>query len=279
MLKLLERSVRSVSERLILLAPQRRSVPFTFKNAEVDVHAHSDRLREIQRLRGDIYFSEGAVQREDLSSDGRHQTPEDEKSWHLLMLNKRRDVTACVWYLEHPRTISASGLRVRDCPAGMRRESSDVFWKAVNLELARARTDGLGYAEVGGWAVAQEGRCTSEGLLLALAAYSLGRTLGGSLGMTTATVRHSSSTILRRLGGSPLEADGEKVEPYFDPRYQCWMELLRFDSRRPSAKYVDLIELLKEKLTDVLVIGGSIEAEPEGRPSDAPTPRAHIVAA
>jgi hypothetical protein len=161
----------------------------------------------------------------------------------------------------------------------MRRESSDVFWKAINLELARARTDGMGYAEVGGWAVAEEGRCTSEGLLLALAAYSLGRMLGGSLGMTTATVRHSSSTILRRLGGSPLEADGEMVKPYFDPRYQCWMELLRFDSRRPSPKYVDLIELLKEKLTDVLVIGGAIEAGPEGEPSHDPRLPAHVVAA
>jgi hypothetical protein len=32
------------------------------------------------------------------------------------------------------------------------------------------------------------------------------------------------------------------------------MELLRFDSRRPNAKYAGLIEQLRRKLTDVLVI-------------------------
>ena len=43
----------------------------------------------------------------------------------------------------------------------MRRESSSLFWKAVKSELTRAREHGLGYAEVGGWAVAEEGRCSS----------------------------------------------------------------------------------------------------------------------
>src|SRR2546421_7313312 len=140
MQNLLERSVRSVQERLVLLAPPQRIVPSAFKNAEEDLTEHAERLREIQRLRGDIYFSDGAVRRQDLSSDGRHQTPEDEKSWHLLMMNKDREITACVWYLEHPSDISADGLRVRDCPAGMRRESSKQFWNAINLELSRAKS-------------------------------------------------------------------------------------------------------------------------------------------
>jgi hypothetical protein len=91
-------------------------------------------------------------------------------------------------------------------------------------------------------------------LLLALAAYSLGRRLGGALGITTATVRHSSSTILRRLGGSHLEAGGTIVPSYFDPKYNCEMELLRFDSRKPNAKYTGLIELLRDRLTNVSVI-------------------------
>jgi hypothetical protein len=254
--KLLERSIRCVEDRLVLLAPAHRVIPAAFINVEPDPIEHDDRLREIQRLRGDIYFSDGAVQRRDLSSDGRHQTPEDQKSWHLLMLNKERHITACVWYLEHPNTVSPHALRVRACPAGMRKESKDIFWSAVDQELIRAQADGLGYAEVGGWAVTKESRCTSEGLLLALAAYSLGRMLGGALGVTTATVRHSSSTILRRLGGSPLEADGQLVSSYFDPKYQCDMELLRFDSRRPNPKYAPLVEQLKVKLATVTVIGG-----------------------
>ena len=80
---------------------------------------------------------------------------------------------------------------------------------------------------------------------------------GGALGLTTATVRHCSSTILRRIGGRRLEVDGMVVPPYYDPRYKCEMELLRFDSRRPSAKYADMIDRLGEKLASVHVIAAS----------------------
>jgi hypothetical protein len=90
--------------------------------------------------------------------------------------------------------------------------------------------------------------------LLALAAYALGRSFGGALGLTTATVRHSSSRILRRLGGSLLEVAGALVPPYYDPRYACEMELLRFDSRRPCVKYGGLIDLLGRKLANVPVV-------------------------
>src|SRR5207253_9806647 len=93
-----------------------------------------------------------------------------------------------------------------------------------------------------------------EGLLLALAAYSMGRRFGGALGLTTATVRHSSSAILRRLGGSSLEVDGSTVPSYFDPKYDCDMEILRFDSRRPNPRYVRLIDQLGERLCHVPVI-------------------------
>jgi hypothetical protein len=128
------------------------------------------------------------------------------------------------------------------------------MWGAVESEIARARRDYLHYAEVGGWAVAKESRCTSEGLVLALAGFSLGRLCGGCLGITTATVRHYSSSILRRLGGSRLEIDGATVPPYYDSKYDCHMELLRFDSRRPDAKYNRLITSLTDKLAGVLVI-------------------------
>jgi hypothetical protein len=89
--------------------------------------------------------------------------------------------------------------------------------------------------------------------MLALAGYSLGRIRGGCLGITTATVRHCSSSILRRLGGATLEADGVTVPRYYDPRYRCDMEVLRFDSRNPNTKYLHLIELLREKLANALV--------------------------
>jgi hypothetical protein len=130
----------------------------------------------------------------------------------------------------------------------------------VEADIAQARRERIRYAEVGGWAVAPEHRRTSEGLLLALGAYSLSQIAGGALGLTTATARHCSSTILRRIGGSPLEADGSALPPYYDHQYKCEMELLRFDSRAPNPKYGGLIDRLRDKLAEVLVVTRSVRA-------------------
>jgi len=252
-LRLLERNIAAIEERLLLLAPTARAVRDCFRNVTFDHRSHGERVREMQRLRGRIYLEDGAIERRHLSTDGLHRTPEDERSWHLLMQGRDRRISACAWYLEHENTTSIQSLRVRNCPLAETEGSRDKLHAAVTSEIDRARQDGLRYAEVGGWAVSKQCRCTSEGLLLALAAYSLGRRLGGVLGITTATVRHSSSTILRRLGGSLLEVGGTVVPPYFDPKYNCEMELLRFDSRRPNAKYAGLIEQLGDRLTNVAV--------------------------
>jgi len=259
MVKFLERRIRSIDQRLIILAPRQADIPSVFTRVEGGPDRHQTRLREIQRLRGGIYLRDGALQRAQLSSAGLHQTREDEQSWHLMMVDGRHHITACVWYLPHDNATRVRHLRVHTCPAARSQSSRERVRKAVTAELARARRDRLRYAEIGGWAVATEHRRTCDGVLLALAAYSLGRVFGGALGLTTATVRHSSSTILRRLGGSPLEADGTAIPPYYDPRYNCVMELLRFDSRRPSSQYEGLIDLLRAQLPAVPVMASDFD--------------------
>jgi hypothetical protein len=260
-LKLLERNIASIDRRLVLLAPPHVVVPEYFKNVTQDSHRHRELVTQVQQLRGSVYLQDGAIRREQLSPEGLHRTPEDEKSWHLLMLNRSLEVSSCAWYLEHDETANFDQLRVRNCPLNRVEAWREKLWDSVHSELLRARQEKLRYAEVGGWAVTKESRCTSEGLILALAAYSLGRAFGGALGITTATVRHASSTILRRLGGSQLEVKGVKVPAYYDPKYRCEMELLRFDSRRPNAKYAGLIDLLKVKLSNVSVFGNSVDIE------------------
>jgi hypothetical protein len=252
MSKLLERNIETVDQRLVLLAPSGASALPLFRHVETDLDLHRSFVRDMQVLRGNIYLRDGALERRRLAPDGRHRTPEDEKSWHLLMVDKDQQVSACVWYFAHKADVTFESLRVRNNPLG-RTESRGVFRNAVESEIASARAEGLGYAEIGGWA-AKENGCSSEGLILALAGFSLSRVLGGSLGLTTATSRHKSSTILRRLGGSSLEFNGDTIAPYFDPTYRCMMELLRFDSRTPNDRYVGLIELLRERLTSVRVI-------------------------
>ena len=251
---LLQRSIGTVERRLVLLAPPDRTLPEAFENVDHSPSQHARLLADLQRLRGSIYLRDGAVEAHQLSSEGRHQTSEDERSWHLLMVDERGRVDACVWYMGHQPSIPVDRLRVRNCPLLEQPAWRNALVRAVESELAHAKQHGMSYAEVGGWAVAEKSRCTSEGLVLALAGYSLGRVLGGALGLTTATVRHCSSTILRRLGGTDLRVADRTIPSYYDTRYKCQMELLRFDSRQPSAKYSQLVELLKEKLTQVLVV-------------------------
>lgn len=272
MLKLLDRTIASLDRRLVLLAPT-DNVPAFFNNVEFDRGKHRHYVRALQKLRGRVYVNDGAVAPGQLTTDGLHETAEDEKSWHLLMVDSRRNVTGCAWYLQHASTVEVDDLRVRYSPLARMTKWRGMLWKGVESELVRARAEQLNYAEVGGWAVAEGSRCTSEGLVLALAGYSLGRICGGALGITTATVRHCSSTILRRLGGSPLDAGGVEVPSYYDPKYDCEMEILRFDSRRPSARYNDLIERLRARMADVPVFArpasSAFETEPNYRPLTA----------
>lgn len=208
----------------------------------------------MQRLRGGIYLADGALGRDELTSEGLHETKEDDRSWHLLMVDDRQRVTGCAWYLEHDNSVRVEDLRVRVSPLARNPESKEHLWKSVQAEIDRARRENLRYVEVGGWAVAKNSRCTSEGLALALAGYSLGRICGGCLGITTATVRHCSSSILRRLGGAALELAGVAVPSYYDPRYRCEMEILRFDSREPNPRFNGLVERLRENMSRVRVI-------------------------
>ena len=75
-----------------------------------------------------------------------------------------------------------------------------------------------------------------------LTAYGLARSLGGTLGVSTVTTRHSSSSMLRRIGLASLLSRGAELPPYFDPHYNCEMEILRFDSDRPNPRYESWID-------------------------------------
>ena len=108
--------------------------------------------------------------------------------------------------------------------------------------------------EVVGWALSKERRCTGEALRTALATYSLAEILGGCIGLATATVRHRSASILRRIGGRSLEFGGEMLPPYYDPQYKCEMEIVRFKSDAPNHKYRRWIDQISASLLDVPVL-------------------------
>ena len=258
MLRMLERNIETIEKRLVVLAPSLATPPQAFTNVTLDPTRHRRLVSKMQALRGSVYLHEGNIKPHQLSSNGLHQTPEDEQSWHLLMMASPDDVSSCAWYREHDETtVSFDDLRVRNCALAQRDGWKERLTASVESEIAQARRERLRYAEVGGWAVANGRRGTPDGLLLALATYGLCRALGGALVVTTANVTHCSSAILRRLGGSYLESEGEPLPAYFDPRYNTNIELVRFDSRKPNPRYLGLVQTLMAKLSNVAVVADS----------------------
>lgn len=72
---------------MVLLAPPAAGVPARFKHVDLNPEGRTELLAQMQRLRGSVYLDDGAVERPQLSVDGLHQAPEDERSWHLLMVD------------------------------------------------------------------------------------------------------------------------------------------------------------------------------------------------
>jgi hypothetical protein len=240
--------------RLLLLAPQHAQVPPVFQNFRYHAARHEQLLAGMQRLRGTVYLQDGAIGPRELSADGRHCLRIDRDSWHLLSIDRYGAICGCVRYCAHSCTASFRQLWVGRSALASSPVWGARFRSAVESGLRQARARNVAYVEVGGWAIEPQRRCTPEALHIALATYSLAKVLGGCIGITTATTRHRSSSILRRLGGNSLESMGEALPPYYDPQFRCEMEALCFDSERPAPKYSRSVDQLRLEILDAPVI-------------------------
>jgi len=219
----------------------------------VDARRHDDLFAEMQRFRGGVYLTDGAIQPEDLT-DGRHNVGIDEHSWHVLSIDSSGRICACLRFLEERNANGFDDLWVRHAALSQCPKFGHRFRGAVETEMERAKAMQIGFGEVGGWAVAESHRGTLEPLRIILATYGLLQLRGGCTGIATATFRHSSATILRRIGLNSLSWDGAELPPYYDPKYRCDMEVLHFDSRCPNDKYRDSVGELTHALAASSVI-------------------------
>jgi len=223
----------------------------------VNRRQHDELFAEMQRFRGSVYREDGAIQVSDLAPDGRHKMAIDEESWHVLSLDSAGRVASCLRYLDESHAFDFDDLWVRHSALARCSRSGRPFRQAVEREMAGARKENIAFVEVGGWAVAADHRWTLEPLRIILAAYGLARLLGGCRGVASATFRHSSAMILRRIGLSSIVTEGgPELPPYYDAHYGCQMEMLRFDSSRPNPKYDDWVSELAGMLTRAPVICG-----------------------
>jgi len=231
-------------------------MPKVFRNVDVNKRRHQNLLADMQRLRGRVYESDGAIRRNELTADGRHKLNIDDNSWHVLSLDSNGEVVACLRFLEETDASGFDALRVRHAALARSPVLGARFRRAVEKEIEQAHNTAVGFGEVGGWAVREDHRWTPESLRIVLATYALLELLGSSLGVATATFRHGSATILQRIGLSTLQADGEEIPPYHDPNYGCLMQILRFDSRFPNPRYREWVVRLMSDLTNAPVVCG-----------------------
>ena len=251
---LLESAIDSTRNGLVFLAPARGFIPSLGWRVHKDDRRHKTLLHSLQKLRGRVYLEDGAITESQLTTDGRYWQAADSASWHLLAVDDRADVCGCARFTPYSAAIGFDDLGIRTSALARCQCWGMTLRAAVETEVARARRLGVAFAEVGGWAINAEKRFTTEALRIALATYGLAQLLGGCVGITTATVRHHSARILRRIGGRPLNLGQTELPSYYDPQYKCQMEVLRFDSANPDADYRRSVDRLRDQLLSVTVV-------------------------
>ena len=252
-----------IKRQSLWLAP-RAIDPGLFTKIIRDRSAHRDRLAETQRLRGQIFMQIGAVDTAQLSEDGRHIEAADDQSWHLLTLDANERVVACMRYLPHPSDANFSDLTISRSSLAHSRIWGQELRMAVETDLHAAKERGCSYVEVGGWAISEALRCTTEALRTIATTYAFGQLCGGGLGITTANTRSCSATILKRVGGQRLQHRGTELPVYYEEHYRKELEVLRFDAFRPNPRYRKWIEACRSYLAQIPVICREApEAEPE----------------
>jgi hypothetical protein len=247
-------STRSRSGTLMLLAPSEALVPGSFPAVDVSPERHEKILAQLQRLRGSVYLHDGAITSTQLSSDGRHVVGVDSASWHVVSVQADGRVTGCARYRAYGKNAQPEHLT-----AWRSALARDWTWRgtlhmALESEISLARKRKVDYVEVGGWAIAEDMRFTMEAMNIALSTFALAQSIGGAIGLTTATVRNCSSRILRKIGGRSLGLPGCPLPSYFDPHYGCEMELLRFDSNAPNPRYQTRIDDILSRFFELPVV-------------------------
>lgn len=248
------RTITGSAQSLLLLGPEDDAPPGAFLCTRSDKDRYNRLLSKMQRFRGATYVQDGAITPAALDCEGRHRLEIDFQSWHVLSVNENDDICGCSRYSKQRTSVDFSNLAVGRSAMARSDNWGAKLKSAVERERRTAAEQQTSFVEMGGWAIAEQLRGTMEALRIALATYALARKLGGGIGVTTATVRHCSASILRKIGGSPLREGSIELPRYYDPEYDCEMEIIRFHSATPNPKFLPWIEQIETEMSAVEVL-------------------------
>ncbi len=248
-----------IRNQFVVLPPAGVRIPGVFRRTEFDNHRYSKMMAAMQRMRGKTYLDDGAIRPEDLTADGRHETPADERAWHVLSVDAGGNAAPRLRYLDErhstgfPRALGESrghgALPADGLESCARRLNSGC------RERAPAALDSAAWGGVGPQPPAE--RRTMEPVSVILATYGLLELLGGCIGVATATFRHHSAGILRKIGLSPLDPGAvAELEALFRPQIRVRNgEILEFDSAHPNPEIQsESVARFGEQLANAAVI-------------------------
>ena len=235
-----ENACQSGRMRFRILAPSRIEFPKSLTHEVVSSELHPKLMFDLQKLRGSVYREYAGIA-STLLPDGRHFHKLDASSWHILLEDAELGVVGCARY----RPISTfEDLICSKAAVALSPETGPVFRSMFDKQVADARRLGMHYGEASAWALSETARCSTAAINIALMGFALAEWLGAGICITTASTRHHASLILRRLGGTPFAG----FEPYYEPMFDCLIELLQFETASLQPRYLVKLEEMRAEL-------------------------------
>lgn len=247
---------RSEKLRFVILAPEMEHNDVADLRVTTDSKRHEELLKRVQRVRGSA-LREYVPDMKDLTRDGRHVQAADPKSWHVLLTDTHGTVRGCARY--RPVSGDVAGLGAINSTLAKSRRFGSTLIRAVEDHVNSARAANVGYGEAGGWVLSPSLRCSTAAVNIALMTFALAERLGGGMGITTATVRHHSASILQRLGGQTLAG----LPPYYEPKFGCVIQILGFDMKSLARQFARKLSEARAHLDSTEVLYRSNAARPK----------------
>ena len=138
-----------------LLAPPQPRFTDRFASTKNSEQLYDQLLSSMQRLRGRVYLQDQAIKEWELDDEGRFHMHGDEQSWHLLLLDEKKEVIGCAKYRVHQSNVAFQMLHVSQATVAKDAALGAKVRTAVEADLRRCQQNNLAYVEVGGWALSE----------------------------------------------------------------------------------------------------------------------------
>ena len=127
-------------DNIRILAPTAKQIPASFAGVHIDSSWYRDCISEVQRFRGRIYLEDRAIPPDAVDASGRHISPHDVVSWHIIARAKDH-IVGCtrlrVWDKNAPPDVTE--LQMHEMIGRMVGDSREHYISSLFMRLSRTR--------------------------------------------------------------------------------------------------------------------------------------------